>query len=214
MLTSDEQKAHLREQLEFLANSAAAYDSGAKHEAKRIAAVIRTLLHDTPKSHALLGQIGAQNVTLMTTVEPLPPPRPNPDGTQTYAVRVNSPFGVVKTSDSGVELVPLCAAPRPCYQAFIPVIDWWNEIVWNRPVKMTRRELVLSAANTDGGSHVDPKGTASHYGGGYGAVKAGAGAIVVIRDGSETPIGNPQYVDLRQLAHELLSSPDLQALAA
>jgi hypothetical protein len=44
-LTRDEPVSHLREQLEFLRRSAEAYDDGAEGEAKRLATVIRVLVH-------------------------------------------------------------------------------------------------------------------------------------------------------------------------
>ena len=46
----------LREQIGFIERSAAAFDEGHEEEAKRIAVVLRVLLHDTPQSTSLLGQ--------------------------------------------------------------------------------------------------------------------------------------------------------------
>ena len=50
---------HLSEQIGFLRASARAFDEGNVTEAKRIAAVIRTLVHSTKASHALLSQLGS-----------------------------------------------------------------------------------------------------------------------------------------------------------
>ncbi len=50
--------AQLEEQVAFLRHSAALFDAGADAEAKRIAVVIRVLVHDTPRSHSLLAQLG------------------------------------------------------------------------------------------------------------------------------------------------------------
>ncbi|MFJ5956563.1 hypothetical protein ACIQC5_11475 [Paenarthrobacter sp. NPDC092416] len=44
----------LVEQLEFLDSSCAAYDSGSRSEAKRLATTVRVLLHDTKQSTSLL----------------------------------------------------------------------------------------------------------------------------------------------------------------
>ncbi|MDR6585166.1 hypothetical protein [Herbaspirillum frisingense] len=52
--TQADYEERLQEQIGFLKSSAAAYDSGNKGEARRIAAAVRTLVHDTSKSHALL----------------------------------------------------------------------------------------------------------------------------------------------------------------
>lgn len=45
------------EQIQFLEASAMAFDQGFEGEAKRLAVTVRVLLHDTDRSHALLGQI-------------------------------------------------------------------------------------------------------------------------------------------------------------
>lgn len=212
MLTTDEQKRHLGEQLDFLRGSVAAYDSGVEHEAKRIAAVIRTLFHNTSSSHALLNQMGAEATIVITTVKP-ESPYTQPDGKVVTAIRILSPLTEFAANSGGVKVVPML--DRGGYRAGIEAHDWWGEVLWEHPVPMTRRELVLSAANTDGGTHVDPAGTTSKYGGGYGALKPGVSSYSVSRGGEigpEVALGNPQYADLRQLAHELLTSPQLAAL--
>jgi hypothetical protein len=48
---------HLKEQLDFLITSCDLYDRGKLSEAKRIAATIRILFHDTKHSRSLLGQL-------------------------------------------------------------------------------------------------------------------------------------------------------------
>ncbi len=53
-----ELQAHLAEQLQFLEASADAFDRGFRGEAKRMAATIRILVHQTHRSHSLLGQLG------------------------------------------------------------------------------------------------------------------------------------------------------------
>jgi hypothetical protein len=57
-LTLAELECHLAEQLQFLQVSAAAFDAGFEGEAKRLAVVLRILLHDTKSSKSLLGQLG------------------------------------------------------------------------------------------------------------------------------------------------------------
>ena len=52
--TEEELKSHLKEQIQFLLKSAQSYDEGFTSEAKRLAVVIRVLLHDTKKSKSLL----------------------------------------------------------------------------------------------------------------------------------------------------------------
>lgn len=58
---------HLNEQLEFLKRSAAAFDEGFTDEAKRLATVVRVLVHDTRTSHSLLNQLDIKNVDFHDT---------------------------------------------------------------------------------------------------------------------------------------------------
>ena len=53
---------HLREQISFLRASADSYDSGFKGEAKRLAVIIRVLLHDTHKSTSLMTLLGIKGI--------------------------------------------------------------------------------------------------------------------------------------------------------
>lgn len=53
----DELQEHFAEQIYFLKASADAFDKGFEGESKRLAVALRVLLHDTPKSKSLLGQL-------------------------------------------------------------------------------------------------------------------------------------------------------------
>jgi hypothetical protein len=72
--TTDELFSHLREQLYFLQASARSYDQGIEGEAKRLAVVLRILLHDRGRnSHSLLGSIGVKETLLFhDVVGPVP----------------------------------------------------------------------------------------------------------------------------------------------
>ena len=59
--------AALSEQTEFLRMSAAAFDEGQFAEAKRLAVAVRTLCHDTRRSHSLLGQLGILDGLTLST---------------------------------------------------------------------------------------------------------------------------------------------------
>lgn len=56
--TDPELMNHLYEQMAFLKRSAEHYDAGEFSEAKRLAATLRVLLHDTDRSVSLLSQLG------------------------------------------------------------------------------------------------------------------------------------------------------------
>jgi hypothetical protein len=105
--------------------------------------------------------------------------------------------------------------------------DWWDEPIYLfvNGTPLSRKTLVLAAANKDGGAHVDKlpqpyaklqKGTAVS---GIGASGDGGTEFYVAfsmlgdlqADGE--PIENFQYADLRQMATELLNSAELLSLA-
>ena len=95
---------------------------------------------------------------------------------------------------------------------FVPLSKWWNQVVMviERKHRITRRSIVLAAANKDGGAHVDKKLTAE-----YEALSSdgAAGTFLYGVIGKEKPIQQAHLVCLRQMAYEILSSPELIKLA-
>jgi len=53
--------AHLKEQITFMRQSAISYDNGFEGEGKRLAVVIRVLVHDTSQSTSLLTLLGRKS---------------------------------------------------------------------------------------------------------------------------------------------------------
>ena len=63
----------LKRQMDFIRNSASAYDAGHSEEALRIGVAIRVLLHDTKFSNSLLNQMGQkESLKLITTAKEIP----------------------------------------------------------------------------------------------------------------------------------------------
>jgi hypothetical protein len=93
--------------------------------------------------------------------------------------------------------------------------EWWWQIVsvQGPGLIIRRRDIVLGAANKDGGAHVDP-----NLGPEYAAISAdGALGDWVWQDGAEerrVPITGAHFVHIRQMAYEVLVSPGLRQLAA
>jgi hypothetical protein len=52
--TQDELLAHLKEQITFMKESAISYDNGFESEGKRLAVVIRVLVHDTSQFYIVV----------------------------------------------------------------------------------------------------------------------------------------------------------------
>lgn len=145
---------HTLEQLDFLRSSAGAYDAGKEHEAKRLAAVIRTVAHDTRHSRSLLTQLGVRDrLPFIDRGPPLPP---------TFRATYIS-FGltvVQMTFGSYGEVYYIPAFDRPNPERLHPPVaftDWWNRTVLDdrQGGLFSRKALVLALANKEGGAHID-----------------------------------------------------------
>lgn len=194
----------LREQLQHLVNSSAAYDRGHKSEAIRIATVIRVLVHDTASSTSLLSHLKAKGVLILSTIT----------GRPDAAMKFFHGMGMAREhADGQRELIP--SFDLPLTKTLIPADSWWTQTVFvlETGEVLTRKSIVLAAANQDGGAHVDLQLNA-----GYRALASDGAAGTYARD---TGVGyvsasasDLHLVALRQMGYELLNSPDLVKLGA
>ena len=88
----------------------------------------------------------------------------------------------------------------------IPAEEWWSEAIMCVTEKLTRSDIVLAAANQDGGAYVDAvpgKKTME--------IIEGVGTFTSISQSRVTRrlLDNHHFPLLRQFAHEVLSSPDI-----
>jgi hypothetical protein len=204
-------RQHLRKQLGFLERSCASYDAGHKDEAIRIATVIRVLIHETAHSTSLLHHLGGLGITLLSTC-------PDRDAQfadlSSYSACSFRGLGIMKiTTRKGAELVP-GLGEKDC-RTMVTVPKWWNQIVWvlDHQTKLTRKSIVLTAANKDGGAHVDSALTREYESlsseGAAGVYTGKAGGVEFRGE-----IQDAHLISLRQLGYELLNSPALLSLAA
>lgn len=188
-------EAHLSEHLQFLQASADAYDAGFEGEAKRIAVSIRVLVHDTGRSHSLLGQLGRKNQSFVDSAFPLVPGNKSThsglvvtsmvigSGAKYVAFLDDSPHGEFKSSDFD---------------------SWWNAAVFvdSAGRTLSRRDLVLTVANQDGGAHVDASLNAT-----YADLSRNNSLGWMYSDGTRSePLGGPERAALRQIGHEVLKT--------
>jgi len=154
----------LAEQVDFLSVSAARYDEGYEHEAKRMALSLRVLLHDSRKSVSLLRQLEVKDTLRFLDSDA---PREAPAGRQVaWPSQEQWPIGFV-----GIRLQ--VGGPN----SFFPTLDedlgqprgslhfpiWWEKRVLYRPGSSDywqRRHFILGAADKEGGAHVDPRPSA------------------------------------------------------
>jgi hypothetical protein len=189
-------------QLGFLQRSCMLFDAGYHDEAIRIATVVRILLHDTTKSTSLLMRCHAKTIHLLSTCEPM------------EQVQSCLFFEGLDHYHTGSFSPKLGAAT---FKEDIPAELWWTQVVvlleYNRHI--SRRDLVLAAANRDGGAHVDDL-TAE-----YQRLTDGSWVLAspCLSAGHDLDLLNADifrethFMALRQIGFEVLSSPALTALA-
>lgn len=192
---------HLQRQLDFIDRSCDAYDRGYLDEAIRIAQQVRVLVHQTPKSTSLLTQLGATKIRLLTTVSPISARTIFFDGISTCYFRGDHE-GKPSEARVGARL-----GGGPPVQKLFPLDEWWQQPLYVRnDIRVTRKNLVLTAANKDGGAHVDPNLSREYQ-------ELNAGLWTFVTETTETKFSESHFYFLRQIGYEIINSPDLQAMA-
>ncbi len=191
-LTNDELRAHLEEQLGFIEASATSFDGGLEGEAKRLAVTIRVLLHDTKASHSLLGQLNAKNVDFFDTAFEFDPKNISPHGGLVFIAHGPPRTRYVAMLDD----VPV--------KHMTPFDTWWNAPVFvdKERRELSRKDLVLTAANQDGGAHVDPALDDVYYS----LTRGNSLGWTVSENGIARPMEGPERAAIRQIAHEVLKT--------
>jgi hypothetical protein len=196
----------LAKQLGFLRTSCREYDDGNVDEAIRIATGLRVIFHHTAASTSLLMHLRATIVRVLSTAGKRQ--ATHPDGF--WPALIQMEFDVAANT---LRCLPAFNA-RAAAHRFLPATAWWDSemVFYGGHKKFKRKQLVLHAANKDGGAHVDSALPAD-----YEWLIEGADVAF----GFSTPDGqqfmnklpNPHLAHLRQMGFEVLNSPDLVKLA-
>ena len=202
----DRFKDQLKRQFGFLVNSCRIFDNGDWEEAIRIATCIRVLIHDTSKSTSLLKHLNAKSIKLFSTSPEIP------DSENGYEPFHAFTMGVIDFGKEVFGYMPNLEDFKPGSSVVLPVEEWWEQIVWklSPQCKLTRKRLILSAANQDGGAHVDAKLSPdyedlSRYS--FGTLSFKVGGQGISRD-----VDKLHLITIRTIANEVLKSPDLLSL--
>src|SRR5919107_1473494 len=226
-------KGKLSEQLRWLRNSCENYDRGDKSEAIRIATILRVLMHDTfdrrgrPNSMSLLTHLKAKDrIKLYSTINP-PPDAIEYHGMGRVFVNISEDLNVVSRRIEPV-LDFEAGPPVP-----VSVPDWWQMPVYvsradagvriagslaattGQNFCIARKDIVLGAADKEGGAHVDETpasdyerpaslGVLRMY---EGEIELANGRVVPL-----PPLADAPFVFLRQMGYEVLESPDVRGL--
>lgn len=191
---------HLKKQIKFLERSCESYDNGYVDEGVRIATIIRVLIHNTKSSTSLLKHLNATTINLATsTTDPSP---------QTISYMG---MGAIRYENGQIKYLPnLGLLP---FSGHVPVSKWWDQVVMvvDKGHRITRKQIVLGAANNDGGAHVDSKLNKEYEAlaqdGVMGVICSTSGGVE-----SREPTRDVHLLSLRQMAFELLNSPELLKL--
>ncbi len=184
-------KKQLTRQLRFLERSSAMFDAGYCDEAIRIATTIRVMIYQTPQSTSLLTLLGERDTIKLVSTVKFPP-----EDKGTLAIF----DGVTTMTIDGFK--PNLNSP---YSQLLTVEEWWNQvvIVFGPQNRLTRKAIVLAAANKDGGAHVDPSISTEYQ-------DLIDGLWTLTRQDAvgtqRRPMTDHQFIALRQFAHELLNS--------
>jgi hypothetical protein len=192
--TNEDLQNHLAEQLHFMEISAENFDNGDHSEAKRLAVSIRVLLHDTDSSHSLLRQLGIKDGAKFFDTSS------TRDIVGTYAGLVLKAVG----PNGGSYVAPLDDVPPSQVFEQVDFEAYWNKpiVVDTRNQNFSRKNLILSVANQDGGAHIDP-GLNKDY-----ATLTRENTLGwVYNTADETgPLTGEALASVRQIAHEVLKS--------
>lgn len=189
----------LRRQLKFIDTSCRAYDLGDVEEALRIAVSLRVLFHDTARSTSLLTHLGKKSL-----------------------VHLISTIGLGKTNEQLGSSIVLCIPVMLSMEGVRPPLGegppprvvtcdaWWNEVVMSQNQRFSRRDVVLSSANQDGGAHVDttPNRKTIELREGVGSFTRTIGKTSITEE-----LTDHHFPMLRQFGYEVLNSPEIACLA-
>lgn len=196
--TRAELEGHLREQVAFLRASVRAYDDGFTGEAKRLAVVVRVLVHDTSASTSLLSQLDLKGIQFFDTAYDYDPRK--------YFHSFHG-LAMMQIGPSSNMFVPRCALPPKPFDEplrLVPFDQWWKKVVVAdaKRNQFTRQQLVLTLSNREGGAHVDPTLDAAYTA----LTRAYSMAMHYKVKEQEGPFGGIELASVRQIAQEVLLS--------
>ena len=196
--TRDELLDHLKDQIAFMKQSASSYDNGFEDEAKRLAVVIRVLLHDTDKSTSLLTLLNKKNIYFYDSALPYKPRNLLPYNGLTMIGVISGEAWYVAPLDGG--------APTRNRNKKRSFHVWWEDMFVIKDTKgntFSRKNLVLNIVNTDGGAHIDPALDKA-----YADLTRfnSLGWKFFKRDVEDDFRNNPASSSIRQIAHEVLKT--------
>lgn len=221
----DDLRDQLKKQLGFLQRSCDGYDAGHIEESIRAATAIRVLVHDTHQSTSLLKMMDRKSIKVISSIGWMPD-GPWRDYLKSLAQRNKNFHGLAipkQGKDGRFKMQPSLGQRE--HWVLVSVDEWWNHVIWmhHQDAQMlSRKDLVLAAANKDGGAHVDLEVPQN-----YDAIKkrTDGGFYPAVfdytvdgndpsKDWESTPVlhEDSHLAAIRQMGYELLNSSELTSL--
>lgn len=200
-------KDHLARQLRFIERSCEVYDEGYADEAIQIAVRIRVIVHQGGKNRrSLLQHLHSGRVPLLTTSEGAP---------EREDLLLYDGLASFRASSDGQSVSSFYGPgeDNTLHREYIKADMWWKQVVlFAEGTPYSRRDIVLGVAEQEGGAHVASAPTAEYQK----LMTPGlTWNLVEVADGVETitPSMDIRFKYVRQMAYELLNSPELLTLA-
>lgn len=146
----------LQKQIRFLESSCSLYDAGDEGEALRIATTLRVLVHDTGKSHSLLGLLKLKStMKFLDSGAPIDP-IPAKEGGGLMVMHGLPGLVGIRCSIKGGQFIPVLSI-RDHTPGYVSFKEWWENpcIPGHNKNRYMRKQLVLQMANKEGGAHID-----------------------------------------------------------
>jgi hypothetical protein len=201
-VTREDLAEHLKDQIKFIIDSSISFDKGSEGEAKRLSTTIRVLLHDTTRSSSLLTQLNRMNILFYDSANPFDPNNLLPSNCLTM-IRLAKKEGEDFGGDYVAPLENL--SPHRSNDKKIGFVRWWNKNIVLKDIQgniFHRKELILTVANQEGGTHVDPKLNQAYAN----LTRFNSIAWKVYTKYKKEDMGNPVPSTIRQIAHEVIKT--------
>lgn len=207
----------VEEQFKFMKTSCESYDRGEIIEAKRLASIISLLVHDTPNSHSLLGQLNNKDMNFYDT-----------------GWHQDAMLEIMNKHRSSKKMTGSMISPRlvmlanmagqnsklylPCLKKDYKMLNfdsWWEQTVIGEGVykdaeisSFTRKSIVQLLRNKVGGSHIDPNTNKA-----YSELTNHETNTKIYANGIELCSDSPEHATVRQIAFELKIAIEDQILS-
>ena len=203
--TPEDLYKHFKEQISFLIKDARSFDKGNTPAAKRLASTLRNFVKESPNS--LLTLLHKKDILFYDT---------GIEVSRTMVFQVGDKINIVlphtafiqyivgRTKKKEKFFIPLDDVPSDCQNVKVSFNQWWGKLIYidSKGYELTRKTLVESVAEQDGGVHIDKKLNAN-----YAAIsRHKSHGIFQAINGHYQQLEGIELAMIRQIVHEFLKS--------